>query len=309
MSLARNEREDNHRLALTLMIQELADRAIDTTLFDPNRPPFEGRVLPTTWEELSRQELVESLRFSQYRQTAKGWLVALAVSGTSGAEDFLKRLGRVLAAMKRHVKGRQQSAVVPLQQIARESKEAEGWIFNVIDSKASSTGSQRTGADWFAGERGRLIEIPADFNLEPVDIVSALTAQHLQRIEELEERLEAAREERAQFHCPYCDAPISGVHQEDYPEYHCVVTYESFECGYVAADGDEHIPCPYGPNWPAPEEFEFVTKQDGDIWACYPAGKTDRARRVHIYRELGRTKQEAEDLARRAVARKKKNSA
>jgi len=111
--------------------------------------------------------------------------------------------------MKRHVKGRKDSAVVSLRQIAEESQEPEGFIFNVIDSKGSSTGNERTGANWFDGERGRLVEIPVDFNLEPVDVVSALTAPHLQKIQELEERLEAVEEDRAQFHCPYCDAPKS----------------------------------------------------------------------------------------------------
>ncbi len=306
MSVSKNEREENHRDALGLMMEELDDRAIDTTFFNPGRPPFDGRVLRTTWEELERQGSVESLSSPQYRLTAKGWLIALEVLGASKSRDYMERLGRLLATMKAHVTGRTESAIVPLQQLAEESKEPEGWIFNVIDSRASSTGNNRTGAEWI--ERGRLVSIPVDFNLEPVDIASALTAQHLQRIQELEERLEAAEEDRAQFHCPNCDAPFVGTHDEDYPEYHCIVTYESFACGYVTADGQEHVPCPYGPNWPTLDEFEFVTKQDGNNWVCYPTGKTDRARRVHVFREIGRTKEEAVELARKAASRKSKDS-
>ena len=252
---------------------------------------------------------MESLTSPQYRLTAKGWLVGLEISGASASNNFLERLGRVLATMKPHVKGRRDSVVVPLQQIAEESGEAEGLIFNVIDSKASSTGSDRTGANWFEDGRGRLVQIPVDFNLEPVDIASALTEKHLQRIQELEERLKEVEEDRAQFYCPHCDAPLSGVGHQDFPEYHCVVTYESFACGYVSADGGEEHPCPYGPNWPKLDEFEFVTKQDGEMWVCYATGKTDRARRVHIYRELGKTKEEAEALARTAASPKKKDSA
>jgi hypothetical protein len=305
MSISKQQREDNHKVALSLALQELADRPTDTTFFDPSQPPFEGQVLRTTWEELDRQGCVQSLDRSSYRLTAKGWLAALESTGLSKSNDFLERLGRLLAVMKEHVKGRRASAIVPLRQLADESRESEGWIFNVIDSRASSTGSQRTGADWM--ERGRLVLIPVDFNLEPVDIASALTAEHLKRIQELEERLEAAEEDRAQFHCPFCDAPFVGAHDEDYPEYHCIVTYESFACGYVTEDGQEHVPCPYGPNWPEPQDFEFITKQDGDKWICHVTGKTNRASRVHVLRQVGNSKEEAEELARKAAARKTKS--
>jgi hypothetical protein len=100
--------------------------------------------------------------------------------------------------------------------------------------------------------------------LEGVDIASV--RQYPQRIRELEERLGEVEEDRAEFHCPYCDSAISGVSQQDYPEHHCMVTYESFGCGYVTADGYEEAPCPYGPNWPALDDFDFITKKDGDMW-------------------------------------------
>jgi hypothetical protein len=179
MTIARREREENHRAAFSLMLQGLGDRAIDTTFFDPAQPPFEGLILRTTWEELARQEYVESVGLpqSQYRLTAEGWLVGLEMSGTSQQGAFQERLGRLLATIKRHVKGRKDSSIVPLQQLADESGEPEGWIFNVIDSKASGTGNQRVSASWFGGERGRLVEIPVDFNLQPVDIASALRLQ------------------------------------------------------------------------------------------------------------------------------------
>jgi hypothetical protein len=307
MTLAKGERLENHKAAFSLMIQALGDRALDTNLFDPGQPPFDGQILRTTWGELARQDHVEIVGASQYRLTAKGWLVGLEATGMGKSDEYQHRLGRVIAAMKGHVKGRKDSAIVPLNQLATESGEPEGWIFNIIDSRSSSTGNQRTGAGWYEGARGRLVEIPVDFNLEPVDIVSALTVQHLERIDELEARLEEVEQDRAQFHCPHCDAPISGIGHQDYPEHHCIVTYESFECGYRTADGAEDAPCPYGPRWPTLDEFDFITKQDGNMWVCYPAGKTARARQVHIYREVGRTREEAEERARRAAAPKKKD--
>ena len=56
--------------------------------------------------------------------------------------------------MKRHVKGRHDSQVIPLAQLATEAGEPEGFLFNIIDSKSSSTGNARTGADWFPTRAG-----------------------------------------------------------------------------------------------------------------------------------------------------------
>src|SRR4030095_13044058 len=112
-------------------------------------------------------------------------------------------------------------------------------------------------------------------------------------------------EERAQFHCPHCDAEISGITGQDFPEHHAYVTYETFGCGRVTADGREESPCPYGPNWPNLEEFEFVVREQGGLFVCCPMPKTDRARRVRATTgEVGRTKEEAEENARIGVAPK-----
>jgi len=289
-----------------MMLSELGDEAIDTTLFDAAQPPFSDQVLQTTWEELARQKYVELIGTTQYRLTSQGWLVGLELSGAVQSPTYQERVGRLLAAMKRHVKARTGAAIVQLRQLADESGEPEGWIFNVIDSKASATGNQRTGARWHSGDRGRLVEIPVDFNLEPIDIAAALTIEHLQRIRQLEERLEELKADRARFHCPYCDAEISDVGHQDFPDYHCVVTYERFACGYCTADGFEASPCPYGPHWPTVEEFEFVAERQGSLWVCSPRAKTARARQVHISQVIGQTKEETEEKARKAAAPKNK---
>ena len=290
-----------------MMIEELGNGAIDTTLFDSAGNPFADSILRTTWEELVRQGYVERIGASQYRLTAKGWLAAVQLVGVAESSQYKERLGKLLATMKGHVKGREESKVVELRTLASQCNEPEGWIFNVIDSRASSSiGGGRTGAKWFENERGRLVEIPVDFNLEPIDIAEGLTVPHLEKIQELEERIEEIEEDRSQFHCPYCDAPISGITGQDFPEYHCYVTYENFECGYVTEDGFERSPCPYGPKWPQLEEFDFVTRQHESIWICSAIPKTARAKRAGSSQQFGKTKEEAEERARRAVAPKKK---
>jgi len=308
MTLAKDDRLENQKAAFSLMMEALSDRAIDTSLFDPTQPPFDGQIVRTTWEELARQGHVEKVGAFQYRLTAKGWRVGLDLTSALRSAEYPQRVGRVLAAMKRHVKGRKDSAIVPLRQLATESGEAEGWIFNLIDSRSSGSRSQKTGATWYESARGRLVEIPADFNLEPGDIVSALTLQHRERVELLEGRLEEAEDERRQLHCPFCDAPVSSIGHQDYPELHCIVTYVSFACGYSTADGFEEAPCPYGPHWPNLDEFELITKRDGKLYVCHAIGKTERARRVHMYPEMGKTREEAEERARRAVAPKRKQA-
>jgi hypothetical protein len=305
--MSRQDRVDDQKRAFQLMLATLGDKAIDTCLFSSDVPPFD-KVLRTTWEGLERAEYVDSIPSQGYRLTAKGWLASLELSGVSSDPRYRERIGRVLAVMKRHVKGRKDSSVLSLSQLVTESGEPEGFIFNIVDSRSSSTGNSRQGADWFKGERGRMVEIPVDFNLEPVDVAAALTNAHLERIELLGEQLRAAEEDRGQFHCPYCDAPLAGIAHQDYPEYHCIVTYESFECGFMTGDGNEEHPCPYGPNWPKIEEFEFESKPNGRLWVCYPTAKTKRARKVSVRGILGRTKEEAEEFAKNAVAPIEKGS-
>ena len=183
MTVAKQERENNHSTALTSMLERLGDGAIDTTLFDAEAPSYAETVLRTTWVELTRGKYVSKVQRAQYRLTPKGWLAALALSGAAQSVAYQQRLGNVLAAMKAHVKGRQESKVVDLPTLAADSHEPEGFIFNIVEGRASSPVSTgRRGAKWFDGERGRLVEIPVDFNMEPVDILAALTIPHPEKI-------------------------------------------------------------------------------------------------------------------------------
>jgi hypothetical protein len=105
MTLSRDVRLENHKTAFSLLLQKLGDRAIDVTVFDSTTPVFKD-VLRTTWESLERDGYLSAVASLGYRFTAKGWLVALEASNIRGSPAFEKRLGGVLAAMKRRVKGR-----------------------------------------------------------------------------------------------------------------------------------------------------------------------------------------------------------
>jgi len=71
-------------------------------------------VIRTTWEDMTRAGHIESIGQRQYRLTAKGWLVGLAIAGLVPSDEYEARLGRLFAAMKSHVKPREESAIVTL---------------------------------------------------------------------------------------------------------------------------------------------------------------------------------------------------
>lgn len=306
MTIDRTTRERNQLDALRLMLRELGFGSIQSTFFGGAAPPFDT-VLQTSWAELESQEYVIRTGRSQYRLTAQGWLVALEAVGMRQSQEFIARISNILAALKRHVKPREDSTVVTVSEIASDSGEPEGLIFNIIDSRASSSfNSGKVGARWVENERGVLIEIPVNFGTEPIDVVAALSVENLAKIEELEEKLRAAEEDRARHHCPDCDAEVSRMGDVDYPEHHCIVTYETYACGLVLADGVEESPCPFGPRWPTIEEFEFFTTESGGVWTCNAVGKTKRARAVHIPLSHAGTKEDAELMARHHAAPQKR---
>ena len=91
------------------MLQELGAGSIQTTFFDGSNPTFKA-VLQTSWAELESQGLVIRSSGSKYRLTAHGWLVALEAAGARQSQEFFRKVSKILAALKRCVKGRVGSA-------------------------------------------------------------------------------------------------------------------------------------------------------------------------------------------------------
>lgn len=312
MTKSKKDREWNNKVALKLMFEDLGETAINLKCFQSNDPVYATQIERTTWEDLVYCEYLELVVSTEgcrvYRFTPKGWLFCNELNETLKSTGFRKKLGRIFGAMKRHVKGRHEPKFISPVQLASESGESFGLVFNVIDSRASSSlNSGRFGATWYKGQRGQLVEIPVNFSMEPIDIAAGLSVEHLEKIEALEERLQKVEEDRANFHCPDCDAPLIGGGQQDFPESHCIVSYENYSCGLTLADGVEESPCPYGPRWPRLEEFEFRTESHGSFWSCYTQAKTERARRLSLPVAHAATKNDAEALARHSASPKKKS--
>lgn len=132
-----------------------------------------------------------------------------------------------------------------------------------------------------------------------------LSGLALQELEETlarkNEELERTREDLAPYKCEDCGAPLVSTHQQDFPDYHCIITYDSFACGHQTADGSTERPCPKGPNFPRLEDYEFIYKEKGtEAWLCLAKPKTRMAQGVDLPMGQGRTQEEAAEHIRRA---------
>jgi len=131
-------------------------------------------------------------------------------------------------------------------------------------------------------------------------IASGEALRDLQReIDRTRKELEEAREELAEYRCPYCGAPL--ISRLDAPadlEEKNWDIRENFECGYQVFGGYIERPCPNDPNFPKFEDYELHCHHSpNDLhwpWQCYAIGKTDMARRLQLQAGYGHTRDEAE---------------
>jgi hypothetical protein len=117
-------------------------------------------------------------------------------------------------------------------------------------------------------------------------------------IERVREELEAAKEDLAEYRCPYCSAPISS--RVDAPideEQRDWGTVEHFMCGYSHFDGQAQSPCPCDPKFPRFEDYELcfmeLTTDPLWKWSCVAFGKTRMAKLLSLTNGLGKTQEEA----------------
>jgi hypothetical protein len=118
------------------------------------------------------------------------------------------------------------------------------------------------------------------------------------QIEQGREELEAAKEDLAEYRCPYCEAPLSSrneapvdASERDWD------TVEHFACGYSHFGGQVQSPCPSDPKFPRFEDYDlqFSELKTEPLWkwSCIALGKTPMARLLFLTQGLGRTQEEA----------------
>lgn len=290
MTLPRDERTENIRLALTRMLERVADEPVDEVFLIPKE--FDG-ILTTTWEELQARNFVETVSpAGEVSLTGRGWIAALLLTGKNSEEDFKQCIERLFATMKGYVKGRKEPKPVSMRMLVEETKLPEGWIFNIVEGKYMEEICKRKGASW--AKKGRVVLIPMGFGVEPTDLQALLNADLVRRVEELQEDLEITQDELGQYRCPYCGAALSSAASVELDE-HSDGYYQSFECGYAVLDGYPETLCPSDPKFPTLEDFDLQvhkTKYENE-WICTPVPKTPHARKVDLYPQPGRTEEEA----------------
>jgi hypothetical protein len=223
--------------------------------------------------------------------TGRGWTAALLVTRARLEKAFEDRIANLFSTMKRFVKGRHEPAAVLFRALVEQTGLPEGWIFNIIEGKYMEEVCKRKGASWI--KTGRLVLIPSSFGAEPSDLQSLLNAELLKEKEELEQELEATRDELGQYTCPHCGAGQSSAGSMELDE-HTDAYYQSFECGYASIDGHPEKLCPTDPRFPKLEDFELEVYQNkSGEWICSPRPKTAAAQKVDIWSQPGRTEEEA----------------
>lgn len=121
-----------------------------------------------------------------------------------------------------------------------------------------------------------------------------------QEIERMQQQLDCARDELAEYRCPYCaselniriDAPIDGTNNKHWD------VREIFGCGHTTFGGQIERLCALDPRFPKFDEYElrFYNSPDepNSLWLCCANGKTKMAQLFDLPPRNGRTREEAE---------------
>lgn len=118
------------------------------------------------------------------------------------------------------------------------------------------------------------------------------------------EELSKTREDLAPYKCSDCGAPLVSSHQQDFPEHHCIVSFDTYACGHQTADGYTERPCPKSPHFPRLDDYEFSFKEDSrEGWLCFAKPMTPASRSVHLPVGQGRTQEDAARYVREAYER------
>lgn len=289
MTLARTERSENFSAALRVMLDGIGDASLDEVPFAPSAHPD---ILNTTWDELLATELIEALPTGEYILTGRGWTAGVISTGQVNDPTFQSRIGTVFAALKALVKGRAGSVTVAFRDIVNQTGLPEGFVFNLIEGRYMEEVSKRRGASWV--KPGRLVIVPVAFGIEPTDLRTLLDPAMIQKLEELEDELDATRDDLSRYRCPHCNSEL--VASGGYPiDEHNDGDYERFSCGFGLRDGRVDSLCPKDPNFPKFEDFELQLRQsESGVWICWPKPKTRYAGLIGLCSSSGRTQEEAQ---------------
>jgi hypothetical protein len=168
VTLSKVARWQNIGEAILLLMHNLQGRSIMEEFIDERF--MDNRILPTTWAELKERHLVRetSIRYG-YTLSGPGWIAGLKLRDEFDTDELKAMTGKLCAALKDIVKGRQDEAIVHVTELADDSDIAEAFIRNAIESDLIRELFGTKGAAWASYEdRGKFIVVPIGFGTEPL---------------------------------------------------------------------------------------------------------------------------------------------
>jgi len=164
MTLSRDARRKNLEDALLILMDDVGSQTFLTAFI--NERSLDSRILPTTWLELKNQYLVREAMYGSgyYTLTGSGWIAGLKLLNQFDTPEMKLRAGKLCAALKDRVKGRQYEQMATVGEIATKADLSEDFVRDAIESDLIRELFGTKGAGWAAPDgRGKFIEIPVDF--------------------------------------------------------------------------------------------------------------------------------------------------
>jgi hypothetical protein len=132
MTLSKANRTENLEQIFQTILAELGDRSLADYIVMEGQFP---EALITTWDELRLRNWVRPVsdELPMYLVTGTGWIAGLELTGRLGDSQFRDAAFRLVAALKKRVRGRSDSAIATIADF-NELQIPSGFVFNVIES-------------------------------------------------------------------------------------------------------------------------------------------------------------------------------
>ncbi len=169
MTISKEDRPVNMEQALTLLIRDLQDKAVNEMVFYVDRPEYTD-IFSTTWQELrDRFMLTQIPQTHMHWLTGRGWYTGMKVSGKTSDPSFAQQMSKLSATLKNYVRGRQDEKLVTVFNVAQDASLPFGFVYNAIESRLLDQEFNMKGAEWTIQRDPKLvIRVPPNFGHEPL---------------------------------------------------------------------------------------------------------------------------------------------
>jgi hypothetical protein len=163
MTISAEARRKQEEELIAKLTNLLGDEVLIGMLFHESSFPD---ILNTTWYSLYNRGILDHSKergTDGFYLTPRGWLIGLDLTGRINESEFLDRVGRLCAAVKKHVKDRREDALVYARDLEAEANLPFGWLANMISANVIEERFGRTGPHW---AKGLFIQIPVDVGIK-----------------------------------------------------------------------------------------------------------------------------------------------